>query len=149
VTDTDYLRGITLLSVHMHSCSHERGPGDPSGEPNVETQGQLQPTTVEDGQLGYLVSLSYKIVNADSDDPIATGEVAYAATYSLADGLELTDVQVEQFGLQGVLFQVHPFLREHMATMCQRSGLVAYPLPILLHDLAEEGATEQTPVDGM
>lgn len=149
MTDTDYLRGITLLSLHMHSCNHERGPGDPTAEPLVETQGQLQPTRIEDGQLGYLVSLSYKIVNADSEESIASGEVAYAATYSLADDLELTNEQVEQFGFRGALFQVHPFLREHLATMCQRSGLTAYPLPILLHDLADEDATDTEPVDGM
>lgn len=148
MTDTDYLNGISLRSVHMHSCSHERGPGDPSGQPEVETQGQLQATSSDDGQLGYLVSLTYKILDSDSKDPMATGEVVYYAAYELAEDLKLSDDQVQQFGLEGVLFQVHPFLREHMATMCQRSGLVGYPLPILLHEPVK-GSTDDVHVDGM
>lgn len=133
----------------MHQCSHERGPGDLNGEPLVETEGQLQPMRVADDQLAYLVRLSYKLANAETEEPIATGVVTYAATYELADGLDLSEEQVELFGRQGALFQVHPFLREHLATMCQRSGLAPYPLPILLHDIAEEESASEPLVDGM
>lgn len=135
---TDYLQSISLQSVHLHSCHHQRGPGVIDSDPVVDTRGTLQPVGgLDAGELAYVVTLKYAFQNSETDEEIASGEVAYVASYRVADEISLSEDQVHQFGNQGALFQVHPFLREHLATMCQRSGLVAYPLPILIHDPAE------------
>jgi hypothetical protein len=65
---------------------------------------------VGDDQLAFLVRPTCRFANAEADDPIVTGSVTYAATHGLADGFELSEEQVEVFGRQGALLQVHPFV---------------------------------------
>ena len=49
------------------------------------------------------------------------------ATYALTDGFEPAEDQVMEFAYQGTVFQVHPYIREHVASMCLRSGLPTFP----------------------
>ena len=101
----------------------------------VDTSGEIQAIDdLPEGQLAYLISLNYQIQN-DNEEQVAHGAVAYIAAYTVGDGPALTEEQIEAFGQGGALFQVHPYIREHVATMCQRSGLTAYVLPMLLHDV--------------
>lgn len=146
MTDHDFMRRLALVSVHMHGCTHQRGPGSVGTEHTVETGGEIQAIdNLPDGQVAYLVTLNYRIANTETEDEVAAGAVGFIAAYQLAEGPALTAEQIERFGQTGALFQVHPYIREHVATMCQRSGLTPYMLPMLFHN--EAGAVDASDAD--
>ena len=84
-------------------------------------------------ELTYLVDLSYKAVDEDQE-PLVSGSVQFAVAYHLADDFVPSDEQLQHYGFGGVAFQVHPYLREHVMSMCTRAGLPPYALPILGRD---------------
>jgi hypothetical protein len=92
----------------------------------------------DEGVLTYVVGLNYRAIDEDHQ-PLIFGSVEFALAYHLEDGFEPTAEQLEHYAFGGVAFQAHPYLREHVMSMCTRAGLPPYALPIL-------GRDENTPV---
>jgi hypothetical protein len=137
VAAAEYLRHIELRSLHLHSADHRRGYAPVTDDVELTSNGELQHYfDEEDLTLGYLVSLNYTVSEPDAEDEVAKGSVAFVATYDVEAGCDLTEEQLREFGHGGAIFHVHPYIREHIMTMCTRSGLPAYALPMLLHDPA-------------
>ena len=142
MTDRDYLSRLALRSIHLHSARHERGDGDPNVEMTISSRGALRPTTSPERELlAYKVSIEYLFrgdgAGEESGSEVASGAVTFLATYEVT-GDALVEDQIEDFAYNGVLFQVHPYLREHIASMCLRSGLPAYQLPLLTRNDVED-----------
>jgi hypothetical protein len=137
VAAAEYLRHIELRSLHLHSAEHRRGFASVTDDVELKSDGELQHYFDEgDRTLGYLVSLNYVVSAPDAENEVAKGSVAFVATYDVHEGCDLTEEQLQEFGHGGAVFQVHPYIREHVMSMCTRSGLPAYALPMLLHDPA-------------
>lgn len=143
VAEAKYLEQIELRSLHLHSARHERGAGSLTDEVDLTSTGDIEPYLDEElAQLTYLVSMEYRIGEPEgaADDALATGAVQFAVTYDLIDGLVPTEAQCREFAYAGVVFQVHPYIREHVASMCTRSGIPPFMLPMLLHDASARDA---------
>lgn len=143
MTDRSYLRKVALRSIRMHSSRHERGEGAPSSDMSFSSQGSIQPNPrPESDILAYLVTVEYSFGGNVADETpspneVARGAMSYLATYDV-QGEPLTDEQEADFAFNGVLFQVHPYLREHLASMCQRSGLPTYQMPLLFRSDSDD-----------
>ncbi len=59
-------------------------------------------------------------------------DVSFAARYSLEDGFEPDDGTVEWFAWNGVVYQVHPYIREFISSATTRAGLPPAFLPVLV-----------------
>jgi len=132
VTEIEFVGRIHLVAITMVRCSVERGPGRLDGEVELSTEASMQAHR-EDCDLTYRVRLDYKSVDADGVQ-ILTGMVEFALSYRLDEGFEPSDEELEHYAFGGVAFQAHPYLREHVMSMCTRAGLPPYILPILGRD---------------
>lgn len=145
MTNTDYLQRLTLRSIHLHSCTHTRGGASPTADARFESNGEVQPIAPPDAdKIAYLVKIDYKFFPASEDEfePIATGDAAFIASYDLDEGWRPTEDQVEHFAFNGVIFQVHPYIREHLSTICLKSGMAPYLLPMLFRAPDESTGVE-------
>lgn len=139
VADAQYVRQIELRSIHLHAATHQRGTGRLTDEVDLTSKGELEPHLDEEsGHLSYLVSMEYCIAEPglSGDKAVASGSVAHTVTYDLLNDLKLTEEQVAEFAYAGAIFHVHPYIREHIAMMCTRSGIPPFVLPMLVHDPA-------------
>lgn len=132
MNNIDFVANFHLAAITMTRCSVERGPGRPDGSVELKTEASMR--AERDGRdLAYRVELDYSAVDAN-DQPVITGLVEFAVGYQLDDGFEPSEEQLEHYAFGGVAFQVHPYLREHVMSMCTRAGLPPYVLPILGRD---------------
>jgi hypothetical protein len=137
VSNIDFVANFHLAAITMSRCSVERGSGRPDGSVELKTEASMRAD--RDGSaLAYTVRLQYSAVDPD-DQPLITGMVEFVLGYQLDEGFEPSEEQLEHYAFGGVAFQVHPYLREHVMSMCTRAGLPPYALPIL-------GRDESTPV---
>src|SRR4051812_2599966 len=105
---------LTLASIHMHSCSHARGDGAIVAEPTVATSGSMSKVATDANQLAFAVSTTYSAKDND-DRVIAEGEVTYVVVYDLDEGPAPEADEIEEYAHHGALFQVFPFVREHVS----------------------------------
>jgi hypothetical protein len=130
---------LSLVSIHLQSCGQERGPGDGS-DPNQSLESQGGMGLLEDvpeDRMGFGFTLDYTVRDS-AREIVLQGQAMYVVMYQRDEETAATLEQVEAYARHGALFQVYPFLREHVATMSQRAGLPTAVLPVLLHDPQEE-----------
>lgn len=129
-------QNLALETIFMHSSRSERGPADPNGPSNVETHAEVFWDWAGPNNLIYVVRLEYEVAD---DEGVAklSGAVEYVVAYSMTEGYKPPEEQLAAYSLHGVAFQVHPYLREHVADVCVRSGIAPAFIPILLREHAE------------
>lgn len=137
---------LSLRSIHLHKCSQERGDGELGMKQTMEAEASLSPVEWEDSDLAYTVTLQYHVTNGNNG-VLARGDVTFLAAYDLEAGAEPTEEEVRDYAFHGVVFQVHPFIREHVASMCQRAGLTPYLLPTMIRSSMESGDAAEPSTD--
>ncbi len=132
---------VELEAIFMRSASSERGPADPNGESFLETEARVLWDWAGPARLVYIVELMFDVVDSESM-PKLTGSVEYAACYHVSADYQPSPGELEFFSLHGVAFQLHPYLREHVADVCIRSGIAPVMLPILLRETSSESYSQ-------
>lgn len=128
---SEVLEALELQVVYLHDCSIERTDTPSEAPPTKATlDSAFGHAEVDAGRLIYLVSLKCEFRN-DADDILLTLRVKLGAGYQVAPGTALETSDFEAYGNECVVFQVHPYLREFVASMTVRLGLPPYTLPIL------------------
>lgn len=129
MSDFGFARAFHLESILMARCNAERGPGSMEGNLRLETEAQIN--AAQDGQsVTYVTTLKYQALD-EADESLIAGSVELALSYRLEDGFEPSQEHLETYAYQAVAFQAHPYLREHVMSMCSRSGLPPIALPVL------------------
>lgn len=129
-----FAANLALGAIVQHSVQCELGPGilDEGAQllSSASMTGGIN-SEVEPPQLVANPVLEWSVVNSRGEAAIS-GKVTFAMIYSIIDG-ELPDpTEVNAFAMSSIAFQIHPYFRQHVADMCQRSGLPGYLLPMLV-----------------
>lgn len=136
---------LRLQSIYLHSAHSTRASGDPSSLGELVTTGSINHQWVGDEALAYLVSMEYDQLDV-AGDSVLKGTVHYVAMYEYTGSPdELPDEsQLEVYGLGGAAFQVHPYIRAHVADTAMRSGVSGVLVPILLrHEIHDRYEFDQ------
>lgn len=67
----------------------------------------------------------------EEDDPVVTISCEFLVYYQLMDNSVATDDEVEIFCKSNALYNVWPYFREHVSSMCQKMNIPQLVLPLL------------------
>ena len=130
VTVQDVNESLELRGVFLHECHMQRGdakhvkPGRVGGDIEITFQHDDPKTVV------YLVSVTTTLFNSD-EELMAEIKAAFAAVYdSQIDATKIPPPLLETYG-HAARLQVHPYLREFIASISTRMGLPMFTAPVL------------------
>jgi hypothetical protein len=129
----DIFRRFSLESIVLNETAVKRGTGDPTEPSDMRNSGNFQPLEVADGKAPFLVGVRSELVDTEGQS-ILQVEASYLLTYRVDPAWTPSDEELRVFATQGVLFQVHPYLREFIASITSRAGLPPALLPVLVRD---------------
>lgn len=128
----DVFQHYVLNGIVLWEASVTRGDGDADSPGRMDNQGHIDGIDVSGEAARFWIGVKSTFVD-ESDEPILIADVTYVAEYGIADGHHPDERELQAFVSHGVLFQLHPYLRETISSLTSRAGLPAALLPILLH----------------
>lgn len=122
-------------AITLHECSvSRRAEGNPDEPGPLTTRGEFSATRVSDDRVTYLVRLD-SVLSDVNEEPILEVSTAFNASYGIDSDMPVTEELLDWWAWNGVLFQVHPYLREFLSSMTGRAGLPPAYLPLLVREV--------------
>lgn len=128
LTPQDVSKALELQAIYLHECHVTRGDAEHATPGTVDGDIAATFTQDEPGVVLYLVKVTTGLHNSDSQ-LMAKIETTFAALYAI-EGVGLSEEDLKSYEAT-VRYQIHPYLRETLASLTNRMGLPTFTAPVL------------------
>ena len=121
---------LSLKNIHLWEAQSSRDLSFKSKKVDAHVEIQVSPLKTIDKEI-LPFACRFKIVGTDKEEGKIAFQlnVAFCAVYSVKNNYQPKKGEIEAFGLTSAVFNVWPYLREHVHTTIVKMNLPALVLP--------------------